>query len=55
MMKTMVFLPFCKKLQYRHEAPYAVIEIIPGSCYRVHEKEDSKPEIVHHDLVMNSS
>ena len=26
-----------------------MIEIIPGNCYRVQEKENSKPEIVHHD------
>ena len=49
MLKTMAFQPHMKKLQDRYTGPWAVIEALPGNCYRIQKSEFSKPEIVHHD------
>ena len=49
MLKTMVFKAFQRKFEDRYTGPWAVIEVLPGNCYRIQETETSKPQIVHHD------
>ena len=49
LLKKVVFLPFQRKFQDRYEGPRAVIEVLPGNCYRIQRQENSKPEVVHHD------
>ena len=49
MMKVMAYDPHRRKLQDRYTGTWAIIESIPGHCYRVQKDEFSRPEIVHHD------
>ena len=49
LLKKVVFLLFQWKFQDRYGGPWAVMEVLPGNCYRIQRQENSKPEVVHHD------